>query len=94
MIPKENVTRSTTNVVGSGADSEVEEAQVADKGPSLRIQKDHPKELIIGNHKQGVITRSREIVSNSYFVSKIEPKNLKEALTDEFWINVMQDELG
>ncbi|MCI36957.1 gag-pol polyprotein, partial [Trifolium medium] len=27
-------------------------------------------------------------------VSKIEPKNVKEALTDEFWINAMQEELS
>ena len=54
----------------------------------------HPKELIIGDPNRGVTTRSREIVSNSCFVSKIEPKNVKEALTDEFWINAMQEELG
>jgi hypothetical protein len=27
-------------------------------------------------------------------VSKIEPRNVKEALTDEFWINAMQEKLG
>jgi len=27
-------------------------------------------------------------------VSKIEPKNVKEALTDEFWIEAMQEELN
>src|SRR3954469_6386311 len=59
------------------------------KSPSIRVQKDHPKELIIGDLNSGVITRSREVVSNSCFVSKIEPKNVKEALTDEFWINAM-----
>ena len=66
-----------------------------DKSPSIRIQKMHPKELIIGDPNRGVTTRSREIeiVSNSCFVSKIEPKNVKEALTDEFWINAMQEEL-
>ena len=66
-----------------------------DKRPSIRIQKMHPKELIIGDPNRGVTTRSREIeiVSNSCFVSKIEPKNVKEALTDEFWINAMQEEL-
>ncbi|MCI32133.1 gag-pol polyprotein [Trifolium medium] len=66
----------------------------ANKGPSIRIQKNHPKELIIGNPDQGVTTRSRDMVTNSCFVSKFEPKNVKEALTDEFWINAMQEELG
>ncbi|MCI14741.1 gag-pol polyprotein [Trifolium medium] len=65
------------------------------KGPSVRVQKNHPKELIIGNPDQGITTRrSNDLISNSYFVSKFEPKNVKESLTDEFWINAMQEELG
>lgn len=63
------------------------------KGPSIRIKKDHPTNLIIGNLNEGVTTRSRDVISNSFFVSKFEPKNVKEALTDDFWINVMQEEL-
>src|ERR1044072_8081455 len=70
------------------------EPEEANKDPSIRIQKDHPKELIIRDPNSGVITRSREIISNSCFVSKIEPKNVKEALTDEYWIGEMQDELN
>ena len=92
-IIEENVSTSDTNVADSSANVEIEETHVADKGPSIRIQKDHPKELIIGNPKQGVVTRSRETVSNACFVSKVEPKNVKEALKDELWINDMQDEL-
>lgn len=34
------------------------------------------------------------MISNSCFVSKFEPKNVKEILTDEIWINDMQEELG
>jgi len=61
------------------------------KGPSIKVQKNHPQELIIGNLDQGIATiRSNEVISNSCFVSKIEPKNVKEALTDEFWIDSMQ----
>ena len=70
------------------------EAEKINKGPSIRIQKDHPKDLIIGDPNKGVTTRSREVISHGYFVSKIEPRNVKEALTDEFWINAMQEELG
>lgn len=33
------------------------------------------------------------MISNAFFVSKFEHKNVKEALTDEFWINAMQKEL-
>ena len=35
------------------------ESKEANKDPSIRIQKDHPKELIIGDPNSGVITRSR-----------------------------------
>ncbi|CAJ2670589.1 unnamed protein product [Trifolium pratense] len=65
------------------------------KGPSTRTQKNHPTDLIIGNPNQGITTRrTLDIVSNACFVSKFEPKNVKEALTDEFWINAMQEELN
>jgi len=65
------------------------------KGLSIRVQKNHPQDLIIGNLDQGITTRSYVgVIANSCFVSKIEPKNVKEALTDEFWIEAMQEELN
>lgn len=60
------------------------------KGLSIRVQKDHPLENIIGNMNEGVVTISRESIVNLCFISKIEPKNVKEVLIDELWINVMQ----
>lgn len=80
-----------TNLNPTGAEPEPNQKN---KEPSIRIQKDHSKELIIGDLNIGVTTRSRESISNSCFVSKVEPKNIKEALIDEFWINVIQEELG
>ncbi|GAU51065.1 hypothetical protein TSUD_411780 [Trifolium subterraneum] len=65
------------------------------KGPSTRVQKNHPKDLIIGNPDEGITTRrNQDIISNSCFVSNIEPKNVKEALTDNYWITAMQEELN
>jgi len=65
------------------------------KSPSIRVQKNHLQDLIIGNPDQGITTRkSNEVISNSCFESKFEPKNVKEALTDEFWIEAMQEELN
>jgi len=65
------------------------------KGPSIRVQKNHPQELIIGDPDQGIRTkRTNDIVSNSCFMSKFEPKNVKEALTDDFLIEAMQEELN
>ena len=78
---------------------EIEEAEQdqmsTTKGPSIRVHKNHPQGLIIGNPDQGITTRrSVGVISNSCFVSKIEPRNVKEALTDEFWIEAMQEELN
>ncbi|XP_058765993.1 uncharacterized protein LOC131639521 [Vicia villosa] len=41
------------------------EAEPSNKGPSIRVQKDHPSELIIGDPNSGVVTRSREQTSPS-----------------------------
>jgi len=65
------------------------------KGPSIKVRKNHPQDLIIGSLDQGITTRrSNEVISNSCFMSKLELKNVKEALTDEFWIDAMQEELN
>jgi hypothetical protein len=51
-------------------DTELEHAE-SSKGPSIRVQKNHPQELIIGDADQGIRTRrSNDVVSNSCFVSK------------------------
>ncbi|KAK2402513.1 putative mitochondrial protein [Trifolium repens] len=69
--------------------------QAASKGPSVRVQKNHPLDLVIGNPEQGITTRrTNDVVANSCFVSLFEPKNVKEALTDEAWIEAMQEELN
>src|ERR1044072_9249299 len=57
------------------------------KGPSTRIQKMHPQDNIIGSPSEGVHTRSRKLIANACFISKVEPKNIKEALLEEYWIN-------
>ena len=42
-----------------------------------------------------MITRQRYVNLVNYvcYTSMIEPKNVKEALLDEFWVNAMQEEL-
>lgn len=55
----------------------------------------HPKNLILGDLEQGVKTRSSiNLFNNLAFVSQIEPKSLKDAENDEFWILAMQEELN
>lgn len=51
------------------------------KGPWIKVQKDHPIENIIRNLNKGVVTRSKESIANSCFIFKVEPKKVKEALT-------------
>nr|GFB14761.1 hypothetical protein [Tanacetum cinerariifolium] len=63
-----------------------------------RWTKDHPLEQVIGNPSQLVRTR-RQLESDGEMcmfvltVSRIEPKNIKEAMADSAWIESMQEEL-
>jgi hypothetical protein len=63
---------------------------------SWRIVKNHPIDQILGDPSQGVNTRSslRNVCNNMAFVSEIEPKNIEEAETDEFWLIAMEEELN
>nr|GEX01737.1 retrovirus-related Pol polyprotein from transposon TNT 1-94 [Tanacetum cinerariifolium] len=60
--------------------------------------KDHPLEQVIGEPSQPVLTRN-QLRSNGNMcmyaltVSTMEPKNVKEAMTDPAWIESMQEEL-
>ncbi|GKF75995.1 hypothetical protein Tco_0225439, partial [Tanacetum coccineum] len=60
--------------------------------------KDHPLEQVIGNPSQSVRTRRHletdgEMCMFALTVSRIEPKNIKEAMADSAWIESMQEEL-
>nr|GFC62723.1 Gag-Pol polyprotein [Tanacetum cinerariifolium] len=63
-----------------------------------RWTKDHPLEQVIGNYSQSVRTRRQlesyaEICMFALTVSRIEPKNIKEAMANSAWIELMQEEL-
>jgi len=62
---------------------------------NLKHKSSHPKELIIGDINEGIHTRSKrqEETSAVALISEIEPKSTEEALTDESWIESMQEEL-
>ena len=55
----------------------------------------HPLDILISPLNSGIHTRTktRNLVAFSAFISSIEPKNVKEALGDAYWINSMQKEL-
>ncbi|XP_021980294.1 uncharacterized protein LOC110876427 [Helianthus annuus] len=61
----------------------------------LRWIKGHVHSDIISNPADGVRTRSTTAHECAYagFLSKIEPKSVKEALNDSDWIQAMQEEL-
>ena len=69
------------------------------KDPPTRIEKNHPAENIIGDLTEGIKMRDKpkrnyqEMVKYVYYTSSIEPKNVKEALQDEYWVKAMQEEL-
>nr|GFA72266.1 retrovirus-related Pol polyprotein from transposon TNT 1-94 [Tanacetum cinerariifolium] len=63
-----------------------------------RWTKDHPLEQVIGNPSQSVRTKRQlesdaEMCMFTLTVSRIEPKNIKEAMVDYAWIESMQEEL-
>nr|GEZ85272.1 hypothetical protein [Tanacetum cinerariifolium] len=63
-----------------------------------RWTKDHPLEQVIGNPSQSVRTRRQlesdgEMCMFALTVSRTEPKNIKEAMADSVWIELMQEEL-
>jgi len=79
--------------------TEVDIADPVRKMPSTRIQKNHPSKEIIGDLNEGIRTRVQprkrydDMVRYVCFTSQIEPKNIREALLHDEWINAMQEEL-
>nr|GEY95278.1 retrovirus-related Pol polyprotein from transposon TNT 1-94 [Tanacetum cinerariifolium] len=60
--------------------------------------KDHPLEQVIGKPSRPVLTRNQlrsdgDMCMYALSVSTMEPKNVKEAMTDPAWIDSMQEEL-
>ncbi|GJS95723.1 retrovirus-related pol polyprotein from transposon TNT 1-94 [Tanacetum coccineum] len=61
-------------------------------------QYDHPSEQVIGEPSRPVLTRNQlrsdgDMCMYALTVSTVEPKNVKEAMTDPAWIESMQEEL-
>ncbi|GKE95281.1 retrovirus-related pol polyprotein from transposon TNT 1-94, partial [Tanacetum coccineum] len=61
-------------------------------------RKAHPLEQVISDPSKPVMTKKRlytnsELCKYALTVSTVEPKNIKEAMSDHSWIESMQDEL-
>ncbi|GKF38485.1 putative ribonuclease H-like domain-containing protein, partial [Tanacetum coccineum] len=60
--------------------------------PTLRIHNIHPQSQILGDPKSSMQTRSRvKQTSGAHALEK--PKKIFEALKDDSWVEVMQEEL-
>ncbi|CAM8950661.1 unnamed protein product [Rhodiola kirilowii] len=82
-------------------DTEVEMAPVPSRvlQPSRTVEKNHPITEVIGDPTEGMRTRGKQVnfqnlVGFACFLSTLEPKNIKEAINDEYWVMAMQEELG
>lgn len=79
--------------------SDPKEEHLDPKQPSKRIMNNHPTSAVIGGVSEGIKTRGGErvdylrMVAFVCYVSKLEQKNVTEALLDEIWIEAMQLEL-
>ena len=64
------------------------------------MKKNYPFENIIDDLSSRVTTRRKDkvdylkLIGKACFILSIEPKNINEALKDEFWMNAMHEELG
>ena len=70
--------------------------QVVENSPHPRLRNLHYQDDIIGDLNEGVRTRNQIANQISYacYTSQIEPKNINEAIVDEYWVGAMQDELN
>ena len=78
---------------------EIEEISIKENGNILPKDfvevRNHPHRDVIGNISDNVRTRSHfNLFTYIAFTSTFEPKNIKEALLDNSWINAMHDELN
>ena len=74
--------------------------------PLEKWTRNHPKEQVIGNLQEGVLTRAQlraknevlnanqELCMFNVFISKIEPKTVKNAMEHSDWVVAMQSKLA
>ncbi|RVW27428.1 hypothetical protein CK203_095409 [Vitis vinifera] len=62
-----------------------------------KVLKSHPISNVIGNVNESVVSRRQSTLNEMGLVcytSKLEPKNVEEALGDESWTTTLQEELN
>ncbi|GJS56255.1 retrovirus-related pol polyprotein from transposon TNT 1-94 [Tanacetum coccineum] len=89
---------STAQQVRNHEDSPSTSLIIVEEHEAHPITKSHPLEQVIGDPSKLVMTRNRlqtdsELCMYALTVSTLEPKNIKEAMSDHSWIESMQDKL-
>ncbi|GKA46600.1 retrovirus-related pol polyprotein from transposon TNT 1-94 [Tanacetum coccineum] len=97
--PPSSVDRPAPKVIAPIAEVVAPEPTASIGSPSLTTTKDHPLDNIIGELERPVSTRLQlhEQALFCYydaFLTSVEPKNYKDALTQACWIEAMQEELN
>nr|GEW56477.1 retrovirus-related Pol polyprotein from transposon TNT 1-94 [Tanacetum cinerariifolium] len=73
----------------------VDKTLETDEIANIKESRNHPLENVIGNLNQRTLRSQAQNQSNFFcFISTIKPKNVNEALRDESWIVVVQEELN
>ncbi|GKC11319.1 hypothetical protein Tco_1008101 [Tanacetum coccineum] len=92
--PETSSAESSSRIVDTSNMHTFQQPQINTK----RWIKDHPLVIIIGNPSKPVSTR-RQLATDAlwcYFhalLTKVEPKNYKEAMEESCWIEAMQEEI-
>jgi hypothetical protein len=75
----------------------VEREIISEQGAPSHVQKAHPPQQIIGNLNERVTRFSRlahlSCFTYTLFVALVEPRDVRNALSDSSWVNVMHEEL-
>ncbi|GJU47868.1 hypothetical protein Tco_1217423 [Tanacetum coccineum] len=82
-------------------EKQIEEIKDKENGPlnqdivNIKESKERPLETVIGKLNERTLRFYVQNQSNFfYFVSSVEPKNIKESIKDESWTMAMQEELN
>ncbi|GJZ19191.1 hypothetical protein Tco_0555781 [Tanacetum coccineum] len=87
-VGEEEAIKKNTKVVNNN--NEKDESIEVDEIVNIKESKNHPLDQVIGNLNQITLWSQAQNHSNFfYFISMIEPKDVKEALKDESWVVVM-----
>jgi hypothetical protein len=87
--------QATTSSTAAVEASRVEREIISEQGALSHIQKAHPPQQIIGNLNERVTRSSRSAhlscFSITLFVALFEPRDVRHALSDSSWVNVMHE---